>query len=146
VEGRSGDAVTVHVRRAGAEEVIRGSHILVATGRSANTTEAGLDVAGVEIDKKGNIVVDDHLRTTAASVWALGDCAGSPQFTHMSLDDFRVVRDDLDGLDRRTTGSLIPSCTFVDPRFARVGLNEVPVKADTEATQRHSTRLAAGPE
>jgi pyruvate/2-oxoglutarate dehydrogenase complex dihydrolipoamide dehydrogenase (E3) component len=124
VEGRSGGVVSVRLRRAGVEEVVQGSHILIAAGRLANTEGAGLDVAGVEIDKNGFIVVNERLQTTAPSIWALGDCAGSPQFTHVSLDDFRVVRDNLEGKDRKTTGRLIPYCMYTDPPMARVGLSE----------------------
>jgi pyruvate/2-oxoglutarate dehydrogenase complex dihydrolipoamide dehydrogenase (E3) component len=124
VEGRSGEKVSVRLRRAGGEEILQGSHILVATGRIANTEGVGLDVAGVAIDKRGFVVVDDRLQTTASSIWALGDCAGSPQFTHVSLDDFRVVRDNLEGKDRITTGRLIPYCMYTDPPLARVGLSE----------------------
>jgi pyruvate/2-oxoglutarate dehydrogenase complex dihydrolipoamide dehydrogenase (E3) component len=129
VEGRSGEAVSLRLRRAGAEEVVQGSHILVATGRLANTEGVGLEAAGVEIDKRGFIAVDERLQTTAPSVWALGDCAGSPQFTHVSLDDFRVVRDNLEGKDRTTTGRLIPYCMYTDPPMARVGLNEAEAAA-----------------
>ena len=70
------------------------------------------------------MTVDERLRTTAAGVWAVGDCAGSPQFTHVGFDDFRVVRDDLAGGHRVTTGRLVPSCLFTDPELARVGLSE----------------------
>jgi pyruvate/2-oxoglutarate dehydrogenase complex dihydrolipoamide dehydrogenase (E3) component len=124
VAGRSGETVTLRVRCAAGERTITGSHILVAAGRTANTDDVGLDRAGVEIDRRGYIVVDNRLRTTAPSVWAMGDCAGSPQFTHVSHDDFRVVRDNLDGKDHRTSGRLIPYCMFMDPPLAHVGLSE----------------------
>ena len=90
-----------------------------------NTTGIGLDVAGVELDGRGYIAVNDRLETTAKDVWALGECAGSPQFTHIAADDFRIVRDNLSGGNRTTRGRLVPFCMFTDPPLARVGLNEV---------------------
>src|SRR5262249_23628443 len=97
VDGRSGDRVKLLVRTPGGERTIEGSDLLVATGRSANTNGIGLEVAGVELDARGYIKVNDKLETTATDVWAMGECAGSPQFTHVSVDDFRVVRDNLSG-------------------------------------------------
>ena len=73
------------------ERKIEGSHLLVAVGRVANTAEIGLDKAGVALAARGFIRVDDRLETTAPGVWAIGECAGSPQFTHVSVDDFRIV-------------------------------------------------------
>jgi pyruvate/2-oxoglutarate dehydrogenase complex dihydrolipoamide dehydrogenase (E3) component len=84
----------------------------------------GLDLAGVELDGRGYIRVNERLETTAPGTWAMGDCAGSPQFTHVAYDDFRVVRDNLNGGDRTTENRLIPFCMFTDPELARVGLNE----------------------
>ncbi len=94
-------------------------------GRTPNTAGIGLDVAGVELDARGYIEVNDRLETSAPDVWAIGECAGSPQFTHVSDDDFRVIRDNLAGGNRTTRGRLIPFCLFTDPPLARVGLNEV---------------------
>src|SRR5262249_30383486 len=102
VEGRSGESVSLRVRTAGGERTVAGSDILVATGRTPNTAGIGLDVAGVELDARGYIKVNDRLETTAPDVWAVGECAGSPQFTHVSEDDFRSVRDNLAG-GRRST-------------------------------------------
>ena len=84
----------------------------------------GLDAAGVAIDERGYIRVNDRLETTAPGVWAMGDVAGSPQYTHVALDDYRVVKANLSGGRRTTTGRLIPPCTFIDPEFGRVGLSE----------------------
>jgi pyruvate/2-oxoglutarate dehydrogenase complex dihydrolipoamide dehydrogenase (E3) component len=81
-------------------------------------------VAGVELDDRGYINVNDRLETTAPGVWAIGECAGSPQFTHVSFDDFRIIRDNLAGENRTTRGRLVPYCMFTDPPVARVGLNE----------------------
>jgi pyruvate/2-oxoglutarate dehydrogenase complex dihydrolipoamide dehydrogenase (E3) component len=125
IEGRSGEAVRVLLRGdAGKEERIEGSDILVAAGRVPNTSGIGLDLAGVELDGRGYIKVNDRLETSAPEVWAMGECAGSPQFTHVSFDDFRVVRDNLAGRAHSTKDRLIPYCMFTDPPLARVGLSE----------------------
>ena len=124
VNGRSG-ALSVVVRTSDGERVIAASDLLAATGRTPNTTGIGLDVAGVDLDARGYIAVNERLETSAPEVWAIGECAGSPQFTHMSSDDFRVIRDNLAGKHRTTRGRLIPFCVFTDPPLARVGLNEV---------------------
>ncbi|HEY7312879.1 MAG TPA: mercuric reductase [Gemmataceae bacterium] len=124
VEGRSGESVRLRVRTAGGEQTIAGSDILVATGRTPNSAGIGLDVAGVELDARGYIQVNDRLETSAADVWAIGECAGSPQFTHVSEDDFRIIRDNLGGGNRSTRDRLIPYCLFTDPPLARVGLSE----------------------
>jgi pyruvate/2-oxoglutarate dehydrogenase complex dihydrolipoamide dehydrogenase (E3) component len=112
------------MKTTGAERAVAGSDLLVAAGRTPNTREIGLDVAGIEIDARGYIKVDDRLRTTAPGVWAMGECAGSPQFTHVAFDDFRVVRDNLAGKARSTRDRLVPYCAFIDPALGRVGLGE----------------------
>ncbi|HEX6272166.1 MAG TPA: mercuric reductase [Polyangiaceae bacterium] len=124
VSGRSGDRVRLDFRVADGERTLEGSDLLVATGRTPNTFGIGLDNAGIELDARGFVEVDERLRTTAPGVWAMGECAGSPQFTHVSFDDFRVVRDDLAGKPRTTKGRLIPYCVFTDPELGRVGLDE----------------------
>jgi len=124
VKGRSGEGVSVTVRTAQGERTIEGSDILVAAGRTPNTAAIGLDKAGVEVDAHGYVAVNDRLETSAPEVWALGDCAGSPQFTHVSFDDFRVIRDNLAGAYRSTRDRLVPFCMFTDPPLARVGLSE----------------------
>ena len=106
------------------EHAIEGSDILVATGRIPNTDRTGLDVAGVELDDRGYIRVNERLETSASAVWAIGECAGSPQFTHASVDDFRIIRDNLAGGNRSTRDRLVPYCMFTDPPLARVGLSE----------------------
>ena len=124
VEGRSGESVRLHVRTPQGERLIEGSDILVATGRTPNTAGIGLDAAGVRLDGRGYVQVNDRLETSAPDVWAIGECAGSPQFTHVSEDDFRVIRDNLAGGSRTTRDRLIPFCLFTDPPLARVGLSE----------------------
>src|SRR5580700_7492245 len=129
VEGLSGQRVRVHVKDANGERVIEGTDILVAVGRVPNTQGIGLDTAGVELDQRGYIKVNERLETTAPNIWAVGDCAGSPQFTHVAFDDFRVIRDTLNGGNRTTKNRLIPYCIFTDPELARIGLNETQAKS-----------------
>jgi len=124
VRGRSGKEVALVVRTASGEHTIEGSDILVATGRIPNTADVGLDKAGVELDVHGFVRVNERLETSAPDVWAIGECAGSPQFTHVSEDDFRIIRDNLAGGTRSTRDRLVPYCMFTDPPLARVGLSE----------------------
>jgi pyruvate/2-oxoglutarate dehydrogenase complex dihydrolipoamide dehydrogenase (E3) component len=124
VQGRSGDSVSLRMRTPAGDQTLEGSDILVATGRTPNTTGIGLDLAGVMLDARGFVAVNDRLETSAPDVWAIGECAGSPQFTHMVFDDFRVVRDNLAGGNRTTHDRLVPYCMFTDPPLARVGLSE----------------------
>jgi pyruvate/2-oxoglutarate dehydrogenase complex dihydrolipoamide dehydrogenase (E3) component len=120
VEGRSGASVRLRTARG----AIAGTHLLVAGGRTPNTDGIGLETAGIETDEKGHVKVNERLQTTAEGVWAVGDCAGSPYFTHIGEDDFRVVLANLSGGDRVTTGRQVPYCLFTDPELARVGLSE----------------------
>jgi pyruvate/2-oxoglutarate dehydrogenase complex dihydrolipoamide dehydrogenase (E3) component len=133
LSGRSGGSVNVVVvqngDKNGIEKALRGSHVLVATGRSPNTEDLGLELAGVEITDRGYIKVNERLQTTAPGVWAIGEVAGSPQFTHISIDDFRVVHANLTGGNRVTTGRQVPYCLFTDPELARLGLNETEANA-----------------
>jgi pyruvate/2-oxoglutarate dehydrogenase complex dihydrolipoamide dehydrogenase (E3) component len=124
VRGRSGEEVGVTVGTSSGEQTIGGSDILVAAGRVANTVGIGLEEAGVELDGRGYVRVNERLETTAPGVWAIGECAGSPQFTHASVDDFRIIRDNLAGGHRSTRDRLVPYCMFTDPPLARVGLSE----------------------
>ena len=123
-EGKSGREVRVLTDRPDGDGAVTGTDLLVAVGRTPNTAGIGLERAGVELTGAGYIKVDEHLATTADRVWAMGECAGSPQFTHVAFDDFRVVRDHLNGGTRTTTGRLVPFCMFIDPELARVGCNE----------------------
>ena len=124
VAGTSGREVNVTVQTSEKKMTFRAGDLLVATGRIPNTDGIGLELAGVELDARGYVKVNEELQTTASGVWALGECAGSPQFTHVSFDDFRVVRDTLAGKKRTTKNRLVPFCMFTDPELARVGLNE----------------------
>ena len=124
VHGRSGKEVSLLVRTTSGEQTIEGSDILVAAGRIPNTAGIGLDEAGVELDSRGYIRVNERLETSASKVWAIGECAGSPQFTHVSVDDFQIIRDNLAGGKRSTRDRLVPYCMFTDPPLAHVGLSE----------------------
>ncbi|HET7883841.1 MAG TPA: mercuric reductase [Acetobacteraceae bacterium] len=124
VEGRSGNGVSLTVRTSSGEQKIEGSDILVAAGRVPNTAGVGLEEAGVELDARGYIRANERLETTARDVWAIGECAGSPQFTHVSIDDFRIIRDNLGGANRSTRNRLVPYCMFTEPPLAHVGLSE----------------------
>jgi pyruvate/2-oxoglutarate dehydrogenase complex dihydrolipoamide dehydrogenase (E3) component len=128
VSGVSGQSVRVTVEQNGRERLLDGSHLLVASGRVPNTKGIGLELAGVELTKNGYIKVNERLETTAPGVWAVGEVAGSPQFTHISEDDFRVVRDNMLGVQRVTTGRQVPFCLFTDPEFARIGMTEKEAK------------------
>ena len=98
--------------------------IVVATGRRPVTSDLGLDAAGVALDARGFVIVDDALATTAPNTWAVGDVTGHAEFTHASYDDYRIVKANLAGGSRSTTGRLIPSVVFVEPEIARIGLTE----------------------
>jgi pyruvate/2-oxoglutarate dehydrogenase complex dihydrolipoamide dehydrogenase (E3) component len=117
------------VEQNGAERVLGGSHVLVAAGRTPNTEDLGLELVGVELTDRGYIKVNDRLQTTAPGVWAIGEVAGSPQFTHISVDDFRVVHDTINGVTHSTKGRLVPFCVFTDPELARIGPTEKEAKA-----------------
>jgi pyruvate/2-oxoglutarate dehydrogenase complex dihydrolipoamide dehydrogenase (E3) component len=129
VTGRSGSGLALQVRSGVAQRTLEASDILVAAGRTPNTD--GLDPAraGVELDSRGYIRVNDRLQTSAPGVWATGECAGSPQFTHVGEDDCRIVLDNLAGGSRTTRDRLIPYCLFTDPELAHVGITETEAKA-----------------
>jgi pyruvate/2-oxoglutarate dehydrogenase complex dihydrolipoamide dehydrogenase (E3) component len=124
VSGRSGDSVTARIRTATGEQVVEATHILVAAGRQPNTVEIGLEKAGIELSPNGYIEVNDSLQTTAEGVFAVGDCAGSPQFTHIAYDDYRVVQRVMKGENATVSGRQVPYTLFTDPELAHVGLHE----------------------
>ena len=129
ISGKSGGSVKMVLEQNGAEKTLEGSHVLVAAGRTPNTEGLGLEFAGVELTDRGYVKVNERLQTTAPGVWTIGEVGGSPQFTHISVDDSRVVRDNLAGRNHVTTGRQVPFCLFTDPEFARVGLSEKEAKA-----------------
>jgi pyruvate/2-oxoglutarate dehydrogenase complex dihydrolipoamide dehydrogenase (E3) component len=125
VSAATGGGVQVEVRAGELEYQIRGSHLLVAVGRTPNTDSLSVAAAGLETDERGYIRVNDRLETSVPGVYALGDIAGSPPFTHTAYDDFRVIRTNvLDGGDASTRGRLLPYAVFIDPELGRVGMSE----------------------
>jgi pyruvate/2-oxoglutarate dehydrogenase complex dihydrolipoamide dehydrogenase (E3) component len=131
VQGNSGEWIRLLGSHGRTELSLEGTHLLVAGGRTPNTNGIGLEKAGVETTDLGHITVNERLQTTAEGVWAIGDCAGSPHFTHISGDDFAVILNNIAGDGSRvTTGRQVPFCMFTDPELARIGLSE------TEAKQR----------
>jgi pyruvate/2-oxoglutarate dehydrogenase complex dihydrolipoamide dehydrogenase (E3) component len=118
------------IEQNGVEKTLDGTHLLVAAGRTPNTEGMGLEVAGVELTDRGYVKVNERLETTAPGIWAVGDVAGSPKFTHISTDDFRVVVASLNGGGKHvTTGRQVPFCLFTDPELARAGLSEKEAQA-----------------
>ena len=120
------NATTVIIEAGGAEERIPADAVLVATGRRPNVDGLNLEAAGIQLTERGAVQTDEHLRTTAPNVWAMGDVVGGLQFTYISLDDFRIVKDDLLGEGTRTTHNrgAVPYSVFLDPPLSRVGMTE----------------------
>lgn len=118
------DQVLVIATVDGQEKRLPAHAVLVATGRKPNTAGLGLDAAGIKTNDRGGIEVDERLRTSAPNVWAMGDVTGGMQFTYIAYDDYRIVASDVLGNGSRTTRNrgAIPTCTFVHPPFARVGM------------------------
>jgi pyruvate/2-oxoglutarate dehydrogenase complex dihydrolipoamide dehydrogenase (E3) component len=140
IDGLSGGHVSLQLQTGNGIRTVEGTDILVAVGRTPNTSGIGLDKAGIEVTEKGHVRVNDRRETTAPNVWAMGECAGSPYFTHISEDDFDIIHKNLNGGHRSTKDRLVPYCVFVDPELARVGLNE------SEARQRGvACRVASAP-
>jgi probable pyridine nucleotide-disulfide oxidoreductase len=117
--------VAVTFRTPNGEQEWTGSHLMVALGRAPVTKELDLSAAGVETTKNGYIKVNDRLETNVPGIWAIGDVSGGPQFTHASLDDFRILRDNVFGSGSRSRNDrYVPSTLFTDPELAHVGLTE----------------------
>ena len=107
------------------EKRLAGSHLLVAAGRMPNTDRLNLEAAGVVADEHGYIKVNERLETSVEGIWALGDVKGGPAFTHISYDDFRIIKTNLlDGGEATTTGRIVPYTVFIDPQLGRVGSSE----------------------
>lgn len=125
VETGSDGWVTLTVDTPEGRSTIKGSHLLVAAGRTPNTERLNLAAAGIESDAQGNIVVNERLETRVPGVYALGDVKGGPAFTHISYDDFRILRTNLlEGGNASTVGRVVPYVVFMDPQLGRVGLTE----------------------
>lgn len=117
--------IKLSVEMEGGTREVEGSHLLVAAGRAPNTEPLQLDAAGVQSDQRGYIQVNDRLETNVPGIWAIGEVAGTPPFTHMAYDDFRILRDNLLHHGNRTKeGRLVPYTVFIDPQLGRVGLSE----------------------
>jgi pyruvate/2-oxoglutarate dehydrogenase complex dihydrolipoamide dehydrogenase (E3) component len=128
-ERRTG-GVAVHVDCADGEPVVVGSDVLLAVGRRPNTDDLGLDRAGVAVDGRGYIVVDDHLATSTPGIWALGDCNGRGAFTHTAYNDFEIIAANLlDGDDRRLSQRVPAYALFIDPPLGRAGVTEAQARA-----------------
>jgi pyruvate/2-oxoglutarate dehydrogenase complex dihydrolipoamide dehydrogenase (E3) component len=130
IEGLSGRWIRVRIKTPEGEQVVEGTDLLAALGRSPNTEDLNALAAGIELDSRGFVKVNDRLETTASDVWALGDVNGGPQFTHASLDDYRIVAANLSGGNRSTANRVIPYTLFIDPELGRIGMTE------TEARRR----------
>lgn len=124
------DKVEIIYEINGKKQTVKADKLLVATGRKPVTEGLGLENTDIELDERGAIKVDDYLRTTAENVWAIGDVKGGPQFTYISLDDFRIIFDQLYGKGERKVSdrNLVPYSVFITPALSRVGLNEVEAK------------------
>lgn len=124
------DKVEIIYEINGKKQTVKADKLLVATGRKPVTEGLGLENTDIELDERGAIKVDDYLKTTAENVWAIGDVKGGPQFTYISLDDFRIIFDQLYGKGERKVSDrkLVPYSVFATPALSRVGLNEVEAK------------------
>jgi len=117
--------VRMRIQQPSGERVLDGSHLLVAVGRTPNTDALNLQAAGVEVNDRKEIVVNDRLQTSAPGIYALGDVKGGPQFTHISYDDFRIVKTNLiDGGSASIANRLVPYTVYIDPQLGRVGITE----------------------
>jgi pyruvate/2-oxoglutarate dehydrogenase complex dihydrolipoamide dehydrogenase (E3) component len=125
VEQDDDDSIRLAVSTPDGERTLSGSHLLVAAGRTPNTDLLDLDAAGVEMDRRGQIKVNDRLETNVDGIWAMGDVKGGPAFTHISYDDFRIIKTNvLDGGNATIADRLVPYTVFIDPQLGRIGLSE----------------------
>lgn len=137
----AGDEAVVHYKKDGTALSAGADAVLIATGRKPNTDGINLEAAGVEKTPRGAVKVDEKLRTSAPNIWAMGDVAGGLQFTYVSLDDFRIVKDQLAGSGKRASNDrTVPYSVFIDPPFSRVGLNE-----EEAAAQGYHVKIAKLP-
>jgi len=131
VEQSSAGNISLTVQAPAGERILTGSHLLVATGRVPNTDWLNLDAAGIRVDKRGFIEVNERLETNVPGIYALGDIKGGPAFTHISYDDFRIIRTNL--LEKGNAsihGRLVPYTVFIDPQLGRIGLSETDARAE----------------
>lgn len=140
IENAGAEAV-VHYKKDGAALTAGADAVLIATGRKPNTESLNLEAAGVEKTERGAVKVDEKLRTSVPNIWAMGDVVGGLQFTYVSLDDFRIVKDQLAGSGKRSSSDrTVPYSVFIDPPFSRVGLNE-----EEAAAQGYNVKIAKLP-
>ena len=126
---KEGNAIAVKVESAGTVSQVVGTHVLVAIGRRPNTDDLGLDKADIATDARGYIQVDDQLRTSAAGIWAMGDCNGRGAFTHTSWNDFEIVAANLlDNGQRRVSDRITAYALYTDPPLGRAGMTEAEVR------------------
>jgi pyruvate/2-oxoglutarate dehydrogenase complex dihydrolipoamide dehydrogenase (E3) component len=126
---KDGAQINLTVRNADGESTLSGTHLLVAVGRKPNTEDLNLSAAGIETDAQGNIRINNKLETNVSGVYALGDVKGGAQFTHISYDDFRIIRTNLlEGGNATTDGRFVPYTVFIDPQLGRIGMNETEAK------------------
>jgi pyruvate/2-oxoglutarate dehydrogenase complex dihydrolipoamide dehydrogenase (E3) component len=124
-----GAEISLTVRGSAKEQTLTGSHVLVATGRKPNTEDLNLEAAEIDTDRQGNVVVNNKLETNVPGIYALGDVKGGAQFTHISYDDFRIIRTNLiEGGNATTDGRLVPYTVFIDPQLGRIGISEIEAK------------------
>ena len=117
--------ITLEFQAGNQPQTIEGTHLLVAVGRTPNTDELNLPAAGVETDNKGFLRVDSRLETNVPGIYGIGDVKGGPAFTHISYDDFRILRDNLlHGKHHTTDGRMLPYTVFIDPQLGRIGITE----------------------
>jgi pyruvate/2-oxoglutarate dehydrogenase complex dihydrolipoamide dehydrogenase (E3) component len=122
---KQGGEIELTARTAEGEQALSGTHLLVAVGRKPNTEDLNLSAAGIETDKLGNVKVNPKLETNVPGVYALGDVKGGPQFTHISYDDFRIIRTNLiEGGNATTDKRPLPYVVFIDPQLGRIGISE----------------------
>ena len=127
---QAGEKIQLQIESGGKSSTLTGSHLLVATGRTPNSDTLSLSAAGVKTDGQGFIQVNDRLEASADGIYALGDIKGGPAFTHISYDDFRIIRANLlEGKTASTKGRQVPYCVFIDPQLGRVGLTETEARA-----------------
>ena len=127
---KADDGIRFTVRGPEGERTLSGSHLLVATGRTPNSDRLNLSAAGVQTDQRGCVTVNDRLETNVPGIYALGDVKGGPAFTHISYDDFRIIRTNLlEGGNASIGGRLVPYTVFIDPQLGRVGLTETEARA-----------------
>lgn len=137
----AGSEAVVHYKKDGTALTAGADAVLIATGRKPNTEGLNLEAAGVEKTPRGAVKVDEKLRTSVPNIWAMGDVAGGLQFTYVSLDDFRIVKDQLTGSGKRASSDrTVPYSVFIDPPFSRVGLNE-----EEAAAQGYHVKIAKLP-